>query len=146
MTFSMLLAAYQDSKHDGNPTSKIEALEQILHATILACKEFVLILDGLDEYPETMDGHQTKRQKLFGWIKRLAQTCQSLKISVTSRYLEEISEEMLDLGAVPTPAIPILVNENIEVFLLSSLNLDRRLSRLKSRLEEQNTGRLYDES
>ena len=142
----MLLAVYQDSKHDGNPTSKIEALEQILHATILACKEFVLILDGLDAYPETMDGHQIKRQKLFGWIKRLAQTCQNLKILATSRYLEEISGEMLDSGAVPTPVIPSLVNEDIEVFLLSSLDQDRRLSRLSPDCEEQNTGRLYDES
>ena len=114
-----------------------DELEKILYSSVEAYDEVFVLLDALDECPETSD----IRQRMLEQVEGLAQHAPNLKILATSRELPDIGESM---GKLETRQIAIAtsaVDADIGKYVSKQLSYDRRLARLdsNSRLDVEKT-------
>ena len=138
---TMLLQAYQASRNDTEKClSKEQSLERIFVSAIQLYDQFLLILDALDESPDTLEEYHTIRQNLLKWLQALSLKVPKLRILATSRHLNDIKDGMDILEAKPVSMITDLVDKDIKKYVKNQLFDDPRLSRLNSVMK----GRIED--
>jgi hypothetical protein len=103
------------------------ALEGIVMSSISQYDVFFLVLDAVDECPESEEA----RRNMLDGIERLSRKASNLKILATSRDLREIHDHMDSLGADRTPVSARWVDTDIRRYVESELSRDRRLNRLE---------------
>ena len=74
------------------------------------CDELFLLLDALDECPETNEA----RQNVLEGIERVAQEAGNVRMFVTSREVTDIDDSMQTLGANITSVAARSVDADIE--------------------------------
>jgi len=122
-SLSMLTQAYETS--NGSLPGR-EKLEEILLRAVEAFKEVFLLLDALDECPDTND----IRQGVLHGLERLMQRTSKLRVLATSREVSDVRESMRVLRA-EVLAIPTqMVDKDIQKWVLNWLLRDRKLRSL----------------
>lgn len=130
---SMLQQAYE---RPNRTLPGLADLEKILLALINSYKELFLIIDALDECPESGDC----RQKVLEFLRKILQQAPNPQILTTSRELPDIKLSMEISGSFSLSIAEHSVNGNIRRYVAGHLSRDPRLSRLdeatKTRIEE----------
>ena len=106
-------------------------LEEILTLSISQYDEVFLVLDALDECPESEDA----RWNMLGGLKALCERASNLKILATSRELRDIHERIESLGADFVPISKRPVDADIARYVGNELSRDPKLSRLNEDLK-----------
>jgi len=122
-SLSMLAETYEKSSRTRPPR---DTLEKILLLAIEAFDEVFLLLDALDECPDTDE----TRQGVLDGLERLMQRTSKLRVLATSREVSDVRECMrvlrADVIAIHTQA----VNKDIQTWVLNWLLRDRKLRSL----------------
>jgi ankyrin repeat domain-containing protein 50 len=102
------------------------ALEEILVFSISQYEDVLLVLDALDECPESKEA----RRNMLDGLERLSRKASNLKILATSRELWDIHDcmDLLRADVVPISTRP--VDADIKRYVATELSRDRRLGRL----------------
>jgi ankyrin repeat domain-containing protein 50 len=120
---SMLVQAYE------KPNASIPAVDE-LEKIILACaqsyNELFLLLDALDECPESNEA----RQNVLEGLERVAQKAGNVRMFVTSREVTDVGDSMQTLGANIMSVATRSVNKDIGRYTSHQLLVDRKLSKL----------------
>ena len=114
-----------------------ESLQNILLHGIQSYKKFFLILDGLDESPETDSDRTRQREILLKWLHSLSTKLPMLQILATSRQLPDIEAEMFKMKFHPESIVTEYINVDISKYVINQLNKDRRLSKLDPGMKKQ---------
>lgn len=102
------------------------ALEEILLFSISQYEDVLLVLDALDECPESKEA----RRNMLDGLERLSRKASNLKILATSRELRDIQDCMDSVGAGIIPISTQLVDADVRRYVANELSRDRRLGRL----------------
>jgi hypothetical protein len=106
----------------------VDELEKILLACIQSYDELFLLLDALDECPESGE----VRQNVLDGLERLACEAPNIRTFVTSREVSDVGEAMETLGADLVSIAARSVDADIQRYMSSQLSRDRKLSRFDS--------------
>ena len=120
---SMLVQAFE------KPNASIpgvDELEKILLACIQSYDEMILLLDALDECPESNEAWQN----VLDGLERLAQGALNTRMFVTSREVGGVGESMRPLGAYLTSVAARSVDADVQRYISSQLSRNRKLSKL----------------
>ena len=109
----------------------VDALQEIVLSSIGQYDETFLVLDALDECPESEEA----RRSILDGLERLARKASNLKVLATSRELLDIREHMDSFGADVLPISTQPVDADIERYVGNELSRDRKLSRLDGDLK-----------
>lgn len=120
---SMLQDAYDQFKHD---SLSLDFLEEIMLSSVKSYDKIFLLLDALDECPESGYG----RRDVLGCLARLSQTVPDLQVLVTSREVADVTESMEMLGAASVTTDVQAVDDDIRSYTSALLSRDRKLHRL----------------
>lgn len=129
-----LSAAYEKEKR-GQPD--ISILEEVFVALLKRTETAYIIVDGLDECPESEDG----REKVMEGLKWVAKRVTGLRVLITSRREPDIERFMQSWCDVRLALSEQNVNADIDVYVKRALATHRKLRLLpeKSKREIEDT-------
>jgi hypothetical protein len=104
----------------------VDELERILLACVQSYDELFLLLDALDECPESNEA----RQNVLEGLERLAQGAPNTRMFVTSREVSSVGESMQVLAANLVSVASRSVNADIRRYVSAQLARDRKLSKM----------------
>lgn len=119
-----LLQAAFDQSRPNKPSTR--ALERMLIALLRQGDVSYLVMDALDECPET----DNQREEVMQGLERVAQGASNTRILVTSRKETDIEEFMQSWCEVRLALNEDNVNADIDVYVKNALANDRKLLRL----------------
>ena len=128
--FNTLLEAHKAAK--GQQVSD-DTLENVLYDIVGSYQGVFLLVDALDESPET---NQT-RQTLLSALERLDSKLSNLRIFVTSREQDNIQATMEALQAESISMSSKNIDPDIRKHVAMQLSSDRRLVRLDATMKER---------
>ncbi|CAF9903522.1 MAG: hypothetical protein GOMPHAMPRED_000339 [Gomphillus americanus] len=99
--------------------------------------QFVLILNALDECPESSPSNQTCRRILLENLNNVSRISQNLKLLAISRHLHDIELQMIKLSASRKSMSAGIVNEDIKRYIANQLAQDSRLCSLSPMLKQK---------
>ncbi|EMC97141.1 hypothetical protein BAUCODRAFT_106474 [Baudoinia panamericana UAMH 10762] len=122
---SMLRQAY-DKQNRSVPG--VDELERILSSSVSAFDDVFVLLDALDECPESGD----LRQDMLVKVEKITQESTRIKIFATSRESGDIRDSMDTIRAKRIDIATSAVDADIRQYVTSQLASDRRLAGLGS--------------
>lgn len=131
----MLIGAHQQSPSSQKPSSEI--LRKIFLAAMDCYEKFFVVLDGLDESPQDLDGDNQSRSILLRNLISISEEAPNLKFLLTSRDLIDIRESMEQLAAKPLYMASDLVDHDIKKYVVSQLKKDTNLCRLSTATKDK---------
>ena len=131
---SALEVLYKSSKRSSVTE---ETLHKILFDGIRSHKRFFLVLDALDESPETDSNNTRQREKLLEWLQDLSVKLPMLQILATSRRLPDIEAELTEMNFHSESMITASVNVDISKYVVNQLNQDRNLRELNTGIKKK---------
>jgi hypothetical protein len=125
----------------------VEILEKVLLFQISQHCQVTIVLDALDELPESGD-----RPLVLAQLRGLSDRAISLKILSSSRVSADIEDTMLHMEAMPLPLSTAVVNADIGRFIASEFSQTPSLLRWAPKMQlraretlEQKADGMYDD-
>jgi hypothetical protein len=115
---------------DGTKQASVETLEKVLLFQIAQHCHVTIVLDALDEIPESGD-----RSLVLAQLRGLSDRAKSLKILISSRVSADIENTMSHMEAMPLPLSTALVNEDIGRFIASEFSQTPSLLRWSPKMQ-----------
>ena len=107
---------------------EVDELERILISCGRSHRGLFLLLDALDECPESSEA----RQNVLNGLERLGSVAPNIRILVTSREVNDVGESMQALGADSVCIAAQSVDGDIRRYVSSQLSRDRQLKKLST--------------
>jgi hypothetical protein len=115
---------------DGTKQASVEILEKVLLFEIAQHCHVTIVLDALDELPESGD-----RSLVLAQLRGLSDRARSLKMLISSRVSADIEDTMLHMEAINLPLSTALVNADIGRFLASEFSQTPSLLRWSPKMQ-----------
>ncbi|KAK3643757.1 hypothetical protein LTR56_010063 [Elasticomyces elasticus] len=114
----LLTDAYKQEYGRGLTVRDLEAvLVEILMIMRSESKNVYIVVDGLDESPDTLD----HRVAVFEGLSRIRESCSDLRLIITSRRYADIERFMVSWESASIELTAALVNEDIKAFVRHQL-------------------------